>query len=247
MRLLLDEDTPAQLVGPLEHILFGHEIKDIRTVGWSGKKDPQVMADAKRAGYHVILTNDKSQLTSPDLCDAIKKSGLHHVRYDQGPGTLGLALALAAIIAAMPRVMEDLAMAKGQRLIKIKSLERAPIRHVIPPWPSNEPGRRSNSHKVIALPKARFPRRVRAATGEQPGSPLLVGTYTRLTGRGLHTAAPCWSQAAMPAFSQPARTMLPPTSAVLRPALTSVTRRTLTSRYFGTEHHLLQAVYDPSA
>ncbi len=131
MRLLLDEDTPVQLLGPLNQILLGHEIKDVHTVGWSGKKDPQVIADAKRAGYQVLLTNDKSQLTDPDLCDAIKKSGLHHVRYDQSSGTLGLALALAAIIAAMPRIMEDLALAKGQRLVKIKSLERGTVRHVI--------------------------------------------------------------------------------------------------------------------
>src|SRR6266516_1691780 len=52
---------------------------------------------------------------------------------------------------------------------------------------------------------------------------------TRLTGRGLHAAAPCWSQAAISAFSRPASTTLPSTPAVLRPALTSVTRRTLTS------------------
>src|SRR6266566_3259905 len=52
---------------------------------------------------------------------------------------------------------------------------------------------------------------------------------TRLTGRGLHAAAPRWSQAAISAFSQPASTTLPSTPAVLRPALTSVTRRTLTS------------------
>ncbi len=58
--------------------------------------------------------------------------------------------------------------------------------------------------------------------------PLLLGTYTRLTGRGLHTAAPRCSQAAISAFSQPASTMRPSTPAVRRPALISVTRRTLT-------------------
>src|SRR5215831_2800288 len=54
---------------------------------------------------------------------------------------------------------------------------------------------------------------------------------TRLTGRGLHAAAPCCSQAAISAFSQPASTTLPSTPAVLRPALTSVTRRTLTNAF----------------
>src|SRR6266516_7411632 len=52
---------------------------------------------------------------------------------------------------------------------------------------------------------------------------------TRLTGRGLHAAAPRCSQAAISAFSQPASTTRPSTPAVLRPALASVTRRTLTS------------------
>jgi hypothetical protein len=131
MRVLLDEDTPVQLLGPLAHVLIDHEISDIHAIGWSGKKDPQVLADAKRAGYHVFVTNDKSQLTNPSLCDAIKRSGIHHVRYDQSSGALGLALALAAIIAAMPKVMEDLASAKGQRLVKIKSLDRATMRHEI--------------------------------------------------------------------------------------------------------------------
>ena len=69
-----------------------------------------------------------------------------------------------------------------------------------------------------------------AITGMPSGRrrPLLLGTCTRLTGRGLHAAAPCCSQAAMSAFSQLASTMRPSTPAVLRPALTSVTRRTLT-------------------
>jgi hypothetical protein len=131
MRILLDEDTPAQLVAPLHRVLVWHRIDQVQTLGWNGKKDPQVLRDAGRAGYDVLLTHDKSQLTNPRLCDAIKKSGLHHVRYDQGQGTTGLALALASIIAAMPKVMDDLTSARGQRLVRIKSLDRATERHEI--------------------------------------------------------------------------------------------------------------------
>jgi len=131
MRILLDEDTPAQLVAPLHRVLAGHHIDLAQTLGWSGKKDPQVLRDAGQAGYNVLLTHDKSQLTNPDVCDAIKKSGIHHVRYDQGQGTTGLALALAAIIAAMPNVMDDLTFAKGQRLVRIKSLDRTVRRHEV--------------------------------------------------------------------------------------------------------------------
>lgn len=133
MRILLDEDTPAQILEPLRHILRRHEIHGIHEIGWSGKKDPQVLRDLKNSTprYEIFLTNDKSQLTSPDLCDLIKKSAVHHVRYDQGRGTLGLALAMAAIIAAMPKVVEDLEAAKGQRLVKIKSMDRAVARHEV--------------------------------------------------------------------------------------------------------------------
>ncbi len=141
MRVLLDEDTPAQLIVPLSHVLVGHEIKGIHEIGWSGKKDPDVLRDGKRAKFDVLLTNDKSQLNNPDICDAIKKSGLHHIRYDQGRGTIGLALALAAIIAAMPKVMDDLESASGQRLVKIKNLDRATRRFEIV-----DPARQPPSH-----------------------------------------------------------------------------------------------------
>jgi hypothetical protein len=89
----------------------------------------------------VLVTNDKSQLNNPDICDAIKKSGLHHVRYDQGPGTTGLAHALAAVIAAMPKVMDDLQSASSQRLVKIKNLDRATHRYEIV-----DPARNPPSH-----------------------------------------------------------------------------------------------------
>ncbi len=137
MRILLDEDTPIQILEPLRHVLRTHEIYGIHEIGWSGKKDPQVLRDLKTSTprYELFLTNDKSQLTSPDLCDLIKKSAVHHVRYDQGRGTLGLALAMAAIIAAiiaaMPKVVEDLEAAKGQRLVRIRTMDRAVVRHEI--------------------------------------------------------------------------------------------------------------------
>ncbi len=57
------------------------------------------------------------------------------------------------------------------------------------------------------------------------------GMKTRLTGLGLHAAAPCWSQEAISIFSLPPSTILPSTPAVLRPALTSVTRRTLNNAF----------------
>jgi hypothetical protein len=123
MRVLIDEDTAVQLVDPLSHVLVGHDVTHIAHLSWKGKKDRQVLPDAKGAGFHVIITRDRAQLSDPAECDAIKKSGLHHVRYRQGQGTRGLALALAAVIAAMPMAIEELVKAKSQRLVLVSSID----------------------------------------------------------------------------------------------------------------------------
>jgi hypothetical protein len=123
MRILIDEDTAGQLVQPLQHVLIGHQVKHIHDLAWKGKKERNVLPDAKTAGYHVLITKDHAQLSDPRECDAIKRSGLHHVRYEQRvQGARGLALALGAIIAAMPMVMEELENADSQRLVRIASI-----------------------------------------------------------------------------------------------------------------------------
>jgi hypothetical protein len=127
MRILVDEDTAVQLVGPLQHVLIGHLVKHIYELSWKSKKDRNVLPDAKNAGYHVLITRDRAQLSDPRECDAIKKSGLHHVRYEQRvQGARGLGLALGAIIAAMPMVMQELEDADGQRLVRIASIDPRP-------------------------------------------------------------------------------------------------------------------------
>jgi len=124
MRILIDEDTAIQLVAPLQHLLRGHHVQHVSTIGWKGKKDRLMLRDAKQAGYDVIITRDRNQLNDPAECVAIRKSGLHHVRYAQRQeGMHGLALALGAVIAAMPKVMDELAQADGQRLVRIVGLE----------------------------------------------------------------------------------------------------------------------------
>lgn len=92
MRVLIDEDTAVQLLQPLRQLLLSHHVEHVTTINWASKKDRNVLADAKRAGYHVIITRDHNQLSDPRECDAIKKSGLHHVRYTQRrEGAHGLA------------------------------------------------------------------------------------------------------------------------------------------------------------
>jgi PIN like domain len=75
MRVLIDEDTAVQVMGPLRHVLLGHQVTHVSEVTWKGKKDRQVLPDAKKAGYHVLITRDRAQLNDPRECDAIKKFG----------------------------------------------------------------------------------------------------------------------------------------------------------------------------
>jgi hypothetical protein len=124
MRVLIDEDTAVQIIEPLRHVLLGHEVAHVSELSWKGKKDLRVLPDAKNAGFHALITRDRAQFNDPRECDAIKKSGLHHIRYAQRQeGTRGLALAIGAIIAAMPMVMQELEGASSQRLVQIASIE----------------------------------------------------------------------------------------------------------------------------
>jgi hypothetical protein len=124
MRILVDEDTAVQLMDPLRHVLPRHEVTHVSDISWKGKKDRQVLPDARKAGYDVLITRDRAQLSDPRECDAIKKSGLHHVRYTQRlSGMRGLALAVGSIIAAMPMVVEELMKADGQRLVEIAAVD----------------------------------------------------------------------------------------------------------------------------
>jgi hypothetical protein len=103
MRILLDADTPTQMLESLRHVLRKHQVDHVHQLGWSKKKDIPLLKDARVAGYHIFITNDSNQLDDPDETDAIKKSRMHHVRYGQRrSGLQGLALAIGAVVAAMP-------------------------------------------------------------------------------------------------------------------------------------------------
>lgn len=145
MRLLLDEDVPVQLVEPLRRLLPGHHVGHVRELGWKGKKDRFLLPDARRRDYDAFLTNDSAQLDDVEESRAIRDSGLHHIRYPQNTarGVDGLALAMAAVMAAIRSIMAELDEADGQRLIEIQAIQ-AGRRHrttdpgVDPPpyWPS---------------------------------------------------------------------------------------------------------------
>jgi len=124
VRILCDQDVPEPLLDPLRHLLRGdHAVEHVNHIRWTGKQDRFVYPDAKRRGYDVILTNDANQLNDADETDAIRRSGLHHVRYSHRHlGTKGLALAMGGILAAMPGVVDEHIRADGQRLVRIAAI-----------------------------------------------------------------------------------------------------------------------------
>ncbi len=124
MKVLLDEDVPVQLLDALVPVLDGHRVEHVQRLGWNGKKDLNLLPDAARRGYQVLVTNDKNQLNDPDECRAIRDSGLHHVRYDQDTklGKEGLGLAMASVLAAAAAFMRDLEAADSQRLVHVQSI-----------------------------------------------------------------------------------------------------------------------------
>ena len=144
MRILVDEDTAVQLLEPLRHLLRRHTIDHVGLIRWKGKKDRSVLNDAKLAGYDVFITRDRNQLSDPAECAQIKKCQLHHVRYAQRrEGMVGLGLALGAVIAAMPMVMDGLEQADSQRLVHITGLD---------------PSRRYEMRDPATAPPAYWPR-----------------------------------------------------------------------------------------
>jgi hypothetical protein len=56
--------------------------------------------------------------------EAIAKSGLHRIQYPHRQnGLAGLGLAMAAVCAALPSVLQELAVAEGQRLVILKGID----------------------------------------------------------------------------------------------------------------------------
>lgn len=131
MKVLLDEDVPVPLISLIQHLLRGHDVLHIKDLKWNGKKDPDVYKDAKARGFDAIVTNDLKQLDDPRECRAIRRSGLHHIRYDLQNGLSGLGLATGAVCAAILPVIDELVIVGGQRLVHIRSLSGSTSRYSV--------------------------------------------------------------------------------------------------------------------
>ncbi|WP_432886804.1 DUF5615 family PIN-like protein [Kribbella sp. CA-245084] len=133
MRILLDEDTPVQLIEPMKHVLPSHQIDHVTGLrGWSGKADSAVYADAKKRRYDALVTKDRNQLSDPPHVTMVRKSGLHRVAFKQRHvGLLGLSIAMGSVLAAIVPVMAELIAADGQRLVHITGIDPSKRRYDI--------------------------------------------------------------------------------------------------------------------
>jgi hypothetical protein len=92
--------------------------------GWSGTKDLHLYGKAKDAGFQVVVTNDAKQMNRKLEMEAIAKSGLHRIQHPhKQDGLAGLGLPVAAVCAALPLVLQELAVADGQRLVALKGID----------------------------------------------------------------------------------------------------------------------------
>jgi hypothetical protein len=92
----------VQLLEPLRRLLPGHQVDHVQGLGWKGKPDHFLLADAAARGYDVLVTNDSGQMDSPKECRDIRDSGIHHTGYRMLDGLDGLALAMGAVLAGQP-------------------------------------------------------------------------------------------------------------------------------------------------
>jgi hypothetical protein len=142
MRILIDENVPVQMLEMLRRLLHEHEVRHVSEIKWAGKKDLALLPDAAKRGFEAFLTKDGRQLEDPSETAAIKRSGMHHIRFSHGhKGMAGLGLAMGAVVAAMPLILRELEASEGQQLIHIKGLNPGSKQRFDLADPAKEPPR----------------------------------------------------------------------------------------------------------
>ena len=66
MRILLDECVPR----PLRRELAGHDVRTVQEMGWTGKKNGELLALMAGAGFDVLLTVDQNLRHQQNLAAA---------------------------------------------------------------------------------------------------------------------------------------------------------------------------------
>jgi hypothetical protein len=129
MKVLLDEDVPHPVIRLVAHLLREHEVKHVSELDWLGKKDVRLIGDAARRGFGAFVTQNIGQFNVPEECDAIKRSGIHHVSYEVPSGLGGFGLASGALCAAIRPIVIELETVTKQRIVKITGLDSSRKRY----------------------------------------------------------------------------------------------------------------------
>jgi hypothetical protein len=147
MRLLLDEGMPVQLLEPLR-LNSPHQVQHVDELRWKGKQDANLFRDTATRGFDALVVLDVDQLADPDLCRALKASGLHHISLRQGrrvKGKTGVARVIASLVVAMPYILANLETIAEQRLVEVtllatgarhETLDPRRERQRFPYWPA---------------------------------------------------------------------------------------------------------------
>jgi hypothetical protein len=126
VKLLLDENVPAPMTSTVKMLLRRlHDVQHVNDLsGWGGTKDLHLYDKARGSGFQAVVTNDSKQMNRKLEVEAIAKSGLHRIQYPHRQnGLTGLGLAIATVCAALPSVLQELAVADGQRLVALKGID----------------------------------------------------------------------------------------------------------------------------
>jgi hypothetical protein len=169
-----------------------HDIQHVIDIpGWRGTKDLQLYAKAQEAGFQLIVTNDAKQMNRRSEVEAIASSGLHRVQYPhRQDGLTGLGLAMAAVCAALPSVLQELVAADGQRLVTLRAIDPGSDRRYAVRDPASDPPRfwpRGGALRPCTESVAR--RSVRAGQGPPPWRGRRRGTRRSWPGRRYPAAA----------------------------------------------------------
>lgn len=107
MRILLDECVPVKL----RRALSGHSVRTVTEMGWSSKKNGELLASMMSDGFEVLLTVDKNLRFQQNLA----KFGIAVVVIR------GLSNRTADLLPLMPSVLAALASLKPGDAVEVSS------------------------------------------------------------------------------------------------------------------------------
>lgn len=126
MKFLLDENTLPRLIETLETVyeFTEHEFHHVTTLGWAGEQDEPLFEQAAANRFDVIVTGDRRHLV--DHLSPLRHSGLHWVGYKRAKlsGLALLGYETSLLVGAMDHIIDELELAKDQRLLALKGAGR---------------------------------------------------------------------------------------------------------------------------